>query len=309
VRELVLIAAAGAAMLFGCSSPPASAPGAPSGPQAAAAPVPTLPPLPPGTAMTVRVMSYNVLWGGGIDRRFEANYLGWQRPLFAGRNRLADIVSVIEEARPDILAVEEAAGWEEGSPSPAEDLARRLGMHYYLARNPYEINTALFSRFEIESVLDLVPYFGSNSGLVAVLRLPDGSSLAVAAVHLDPFTSRMRSCQLDVLLEALKPFEGRRVLLLGDMNFRLPNAAEAAKLRDAGWGLLAVEETYRIDQVWARPAEGLQAEPLWTAATVPGREPLLSDHFPVGATVTVQGETADAPEIATPRTTCVPEPR
>lgn len=259
--------------------------------------------------MTLRVMSYNVLWGGGLDRRFEANYLAWQRPLFAGRNRLPDMVAIIRDARPDILAIQEAAGWDEGSPSEAEKLARSLGMHYYLARNPYEINTVLFSRFEILSVLDLVPFMGSNSGLVAVLRLPDGSSLVVAAVHLDPFTSRTRSCQLDVLLEALAPFEGLRVLLLGDMNFRLPNATEAMKLRDAGWGLVTYEETYRIDQIWMRPAEGIQAEAFWSAATVPGREPLLSDHFPVGAAITLQGGAVEAPPIARPQTTCTSEPR
>src|SRR5262245_33504582 len=81
-------------------------------------------------ALSLRFMSYNVLMGGGLDRRFDSVFLDWQHPLFDGRNRFADIMAVIKAANPDVLAIEEAAGWDEGKPNVADQVAATLGMSY-----------------------------------------------------------------------------------------------------------------------------------------------------------------------------------
>jgi endonuclease/exonuclease/phosphatase family metal-dependent hydrolase len=232
--------------------------------------------------VSVRLMSYNVLWGGGLDRRFDANYLAWQHPIFDGRDRFEAIMAVIERADPDVLAVQEAAGWDEGKPSVAQRVAARLGMQYVLVKNPYNINVALFSKLPIVSSLDLVPQMGSNAALIATLQAPDGAPIYVAAAHLDPFTSRMRECQVGLLLAALEPVRGQRVVLMGDMNFR-PTANAFRLLQDEGWTNLAVAESLPIDQVWLGPGtDGWTAQPLWPPGSI---EANLSDHYPVGVRI------------------------
>jgi endonuclease/exonuclease/phosphatase family metal-dependent hydrolase len=259
--------------------------------------------------MTLRVMSYNVLWGGGFDRRFDANLLDWQKPLFSGRDRLQAIVELLAEQTPDVLAVQEAAAWDEGATPVAQQVAARLAMSYVFARNDYQINTALYSRYPILARLDLTPYMGSNSAQVAVVRTPDNRPLVVAVAHLDPFTSRMRACQVDLILAVLAPLAGQRALLLGDMNFR-PNSGEYRRLLEAGWELLAIEPSLRIDQIWAPAGTVTAHEPLWAPDSDIGlREgQRLSDHYPVGALVTfAEADSPGAePRLEPPSGRCVP---
>jgi endonuclease/exonuclease/phosphatase family metal-dependent hydrolase len=255
-------------------------------------------------------MSYNVLWGGGFDRRFDANLLEWQKPLFSGRDRLQPILDLLQAQAPDVLAIEEAAAWDEGASPVADQAATRLGMRYAFAPNDYEINTALYSRFPIVSRLDLTPYMGSNSAQVAVVRTPDGQPLAVAVAHLDPFTSRMRACQVDLILSVLAPLAGQRLLLLGDMNFR-PGSGEYQKLLDAGWELLAIEPSLRIDQVWAPRGSVANHEPLWETSSRIGLDAdgqRLSDHYPVGVLVTFPepGSALEPLILTPPATRCTP---
>ncbi|MPZ49138.1 MAG: hypothetical protein GEU75_07545 [Dehalococcoidia bacterium] len=254
--------------------------------------------------VALRFMSYNVLWGGGLERGFDQNFLGWQHPIFDGRDRFAQIMEVIRRADPDVLAVQEAAGWEVGSPPVVEQVARDLGMSHVMVKNPYGINVALFSKLPIISSVDLVGPMGSNAALIATLRAPDGGSIYVAAGHLDPFTSRMRECQLGMLLRALEPAAGQRVVLMGDMNFR-PTANAFRLLQGAGWQNVAVAESLPIDQIWLAPWEGWSSEPMWEVGSI---EANLSDHYPVGARIDF-GERRVEPgpvKIEAPVEGCVP---
>jgi endonuclease/exonuclease/phosphatase family metal-dependent hydrolase len=284
----------------------AGVPGPPSsrdGGVATATAVPT-----PSGPVTLRVVSYNVLWGGGLDRRFEQFYVGSQTANYGGRVRLPEIVEVLRGFQPDILAVEEAAGWDEGSPPVIERVAAALGLrHHFLAKNPYGLNVALLSRFEIASAINLAPVMGTNSALAATLALPDGSSLTVIVPHLDPFTSRMRACQVDLLLEVAAQAGEGPAILLGDMNFRT-TSAEAQKLAAAGWQAAAVEPTRGIDQVWLAPGTSWSIQPLWSDAELAAtlRPRLLSDHLPVGAALTVEAaQTSEKPRLALPQSACV----
>jgi endonuclease/exonuclease/phosphatase family metal-dependent hydrolase len=290
---------AASACLAACSSTlGSSAPPAPSGSadDVAATPVPG--------PLTLRVMSYNLLWGGGFDRRFDANLLEWQKPLFAGRNRLPQILDLLESQAPDILALQEAAAWDEGDSPLAQDVAARLGMSYVMSQNEYEIKAALFSRYRILAWRDLSPYMGSNSALVAIVETADRRPLVVAVAHLDPFTSRMRSCQVELILSVLDHFAGGRVLLLGDMNFR-PNSAEFGLLQNKGWEALAIEPAIRIDHIWASRGAVAANEAMWDEeerlGVVDGQR--LSDHYPVGRLITFP----EVPRAEIPRE--VPEPR
>jgi endonuclease/exonuclease/phosphatase family metal-dependent hydrolase len=254
--------------------------------------------------VSLRFMSYNVLWGGGLERRFDQNFLAWQHPIFDGRDRFAQIMAVIRRANPDVLAVQEAAAWDEGKPSVAERVATELGMSYVFVKNPYQINVALFSKLPILSSVDLVGPMGSNAALVATLRSPDGGHIYVAAAHLDPFTSRMRECQVGMLLRALAPVAGQRVVLMGDMNFR-PSANAFRLLQEAGWQSVAVAESLPIDQIWLGQWEGWSSEAMWEAGSI---EANLSDHYPVGARIDF-GERRVEPgavRIEAPAEGCIP---
>jgi endonuclease/exonuclease/phosphatase family metal-dependent hydrolase len=254
--------------------------------------------------VSVRFMSYNVLWGGGLERRFDQNFLAWQHPIFDGRDRFHQIMEVIKRSDPDVLAVQEAAAWDEGKPSVAERVAMELGMSYVFVKNPYQINVALFSKLPIVSSIDLVGPMGSNAALVATLRAPDGGHIYVAAAHLDPFTSRMRECQVRMLLQTLSPATGQRVVLMGDMNFR-PNANAFRLLQESGWQNVAVAESLPIDQIWLGPWEGWSSEAMWKTGSI---EANLSDHYPVGARIDFGEQRVESGtmKIEAPAEACVP---
>jgi hypothetical protein len=85
--------------------------------------------------VSLKLMTYNVLWGGGIDREFDSVVAAKYQT-----NRLDAILKVIKAAAPDVLAVQEAAGWERGSPSVAARVARELDMHYVVAKDDVNLN-------------------------------------------------------------------------------------------------------------------------------------------------------------------------
>jgi len=143
---------------------------------------------------------------------------------------------------------------------------------------------------------------GSNAALIATLQAPDGTPIVVAAAHLDPFTSRMRECQVALLRRALEPANGQRIVLMGDMNFR-PAASAFRILVDAGWQTAAIAEALPIDQIWVAPGPEWTVEPLWPAGSIDAN---LSDHYPVGARLDFAAQKAPevSPRLSAPKETC-----
>jgi endonuclease/exonuclease/phosphatase family metal-dependent hydrolase len=228
-------------------------------------------------------MTYNVLWGGGVDREFDS--------VVASRyqvDRLPAILDVIRGANPDILAVQEAAGWDRGGPSVAQQVATELGMHYVVAKDDVNLNIVLFSRYPIESAQYTArrgDFYGGFNGvlLMAQVVLDGGRRLNVLAPHLNSQSPVVRTCQTEALIRLSNALPAGPSVLLGDMNSR-PTSSQNETLRAAGWQFVSAESTWTVDQIWAGPGVGVtKAEPLNTATAT--RE--LSDHLPVGAKLTL----------------------
>ena len=249
----------------------------------------------PALTVTLRLMTYNVLWGGGVDREFDKNIAASYQV-----NRLDDIVRVVREVDPDLLAIEEAAGWDRGQPSVAEQVAVRLGLHYVLAPDGTDLNVVLFSRFPIEDAAyeSRLPndfYSGFNGVLLkARLVLENDARLTVYVPHLNSQSSAVRACQVQALLKLSGEQPADASLLLGDLNSR-PTSREGNTMSAAGWQFLGAESTWTVDQIWAGPGVSFRTpRVLKTTATR-----ALSDHLPAALEVTLDVPYAQAPPPST----------
>ena len=226
--------------------------------------------------VTLRLMTYNVLWGGGVEREFDKNIA----PSYH-LDRLDAILSVVREVNPDLLAIEEAAGWERGQPSVAEQVAKRLGMSYFLAPDGTDLNVVLFSRFPIEDVqyaarLPVDFYSGYNGMLLkARVVLADDARLTVYVPHLNSQSSAVRACQVDALLRLSNTQPTGASVLLGDLNSR-PTSRESNTMASAGWQFLGAESTWTVDKIWAGPGVAYRANRVLTTTATRA----LSDHLP-----------------------------
>lgn len=235
------------------------------------------------TPQTVRVMSYNILFGAGVDPLWEAR-AARQRPFAYPGNRLVEILAVIKAARPDILGLQEAAGWDRGTPPVAQQVATELGMNYFLAQTETGLHLALFSRFEILETENLSDQIGNVGVLRATLLTPEQQPIHVFVVHLDPFAATTRAGEIAALTTAMASYQQARTILMGDTNMtclnELAHCREYQLLSRAGWRL-ALAGDYMLDQIWNSPA---LAEPA-SEITFPAGLFAISDHYPVGAVI------------------------
>jgi endonuclease/exonuclease/phosphatase family metal-dependent hydrolase len=236
----------------------------------------------PSPLITVKVISYNILFGAGVDRKYDKLL----PPEARNKNRLPEFLSFFNEAKPDILGVQEANKWDGGSPPIVQQTAEQLDVNYYLAEAPNDFNVVLFTKFEIVETENLSgkegdPVFETMRALRATLLTPEEHFLNVFVVHFDPFSARTRLYQLDVIIDKLKPYTVQKTILLGDMNFCV-GSLEFMTLERAGWKHIAVASS--VDQIWISPAPNWAGKPFiplgdfaWT----------LSDHLPVGTEISL----------------------
>jgi endonuclease/exonuclease/phosphatase family metal-dependent hydrolase len=238
------------------------------------------------TPRKIRVMSYNILYGAGATPYWE-NIAANQKPFSNPGYRLPAILEVIKAAEPDIVGIQEAAGWNTGTPQIVEQVAAELGMYHVLVTSPSGLNLALFSKFEIVEAENLTEQIGSIGALRATLSMGDtGQLLYVFVVHLDPFSTTVRIEQLKRLNQLMAPHYETPTIFMGDTNIECANIPEQCPeyqtLAQAGW-LLVMKEQYVINQIWTSP---LLAEPV-TEITFPGANFKISDHLPVGAVLEI----------------------
>ncbi len=241
-----------------------------------ATPTPTPTPKP---QTTFRVLSFNVLYGAGVERRWDSALSS----TLAGASRLPALLKYVQSANPDIWGVQEANGWDTETPPIIQQVGQELGMHYVLDKTPGGFHLALLTKFEIVDFADLSPDVGRQGVLRATLRAPDGGLLYVFVVHLDPNSADARLCEVNSLVRQMQPYAAQRTILLGDMNFP-PVTRERARLEQAGWQPVAVERAWGIDQIWISPAVDWSATPWFANLQVPSG---ISDHFPIGAEINV----------------------
>jgi hypothetical protein len=250
-------------------------------------PTPAVAPAEPASTVTLKVVSFNVLYGAGIERRFD-QHVG---PGFKGRDRMPDLLDFLRETDPDLLAIQETAGWDTGDPSVAHQVAADLGMSYVLAPDAWELHVVLFSKYPIVAANYVSRHQGFNGvALRATVAVEPDVLVNVVAVHLNSMSRDTRACQVEALFDMVKDLTGRTILL-GDMNFR-SNSPQADVLREGGWDLVAVQEAWPIDQVWldARGGEATRSD-WWTGFEMPAG---ISDHLPAGAEVTFEAPRTQA---------------
>jgi endonuclease/exonuclease/phosphatase family metal-dependent hydrolase len=235
--------------------------------------------------LTIKVMSYNVLFGAGVDRQYDHLLL----PELRNKNRLPELVSLIKGAKLDILGIEEANGWNRGDPQVVEQVAEQLEMNYYLAEAPNDFHVVLLTKFEITDAKNLSgkegdTVFETMRALRATLRTPNGQSFNIFIVHLDPFSTKIRLYQLDALMDELELYKGQTTILMGDMNFCV-DWPEYTILEKAGWQHVALATD--IDQIWISPAAYWTSKPLLILGSSARELRGLSDHLPVSAEISI----------------------
>jgi endonuclease/exonuclease/phosphatase family metal-dependent hydrolase len=243
------------------------------------------------------VLSYNILFGAGVDRKYD----DLLPPELRSRNRLPELISFINGVKPDILGIQEANGWNTGNPSIIRQVARQLDMNYYLAEAPNDFHVVLLTKFKIVSMENLSgtegsPIFESMRALRATLLTPDGQSLNVFIVHFDPFSTRIRLHQVDALIDELEPYKEQVTSLLGDMNFCV-GWPEYTILGHAGWQHAAVATD--IDQIWISPSATWTSKPLSLLGNFARDLRDLSDHMPVGTEINIYPAGVNNP-VSTP---------
>ena len=249
----------------------------------------------PGIAVAetlVTIMTYNILAGGRpTDSRYGYDWY-----------RLDEIIDLVSDVDPDILAIQEAHGWE----SDMEILSEALQMPYCAWSTAEEWGGStlmLFSKFEVIEVEDWPDSFAIGAMRVAV-QLPSEDVLQIFDVHLTPNvegvnSTFVRSQETRTLIDLMEPYSNGLAVLVGDLNFRAFEFERYQKcpscfygetegrirpgilLSEAGWCLVASEDALGgLEQAWVPSAMQDAVQELEIGMENEELE-RLSDHFPI----------------------------
>lgn len=239
-----------------------------------------------GTKLTV--MTYNVEYGAGVDPA-ERAIMERANPTRAG-NRLDRVIAVIKYVNPDILGIEEACSWDKNDEAVAKQVAKQLGMNYYVAKSgKSRFNVALFSKLPILSARGFPDQF-SRAALQAELKLPDGRTLKVFVAHFNLLRDEQSQLsEIRYLAEQMKPHCFDLGVMVGDCNFKYGvRKASTDALRASGF-VVAPPVGQRIDRIWtSRP---LAKEDIVEGAKIPAELTNgTSDHRPTVMVIGIPGK-------------------
>ena len=231
----------------------------------------------PGAGGALRVVSYNIRHGQGMD----------------GRVDLARTARVLRELSPDLVALQEVDQGVErsGGVDQAAELGRLLGLeHAFGAFMPYQggaYGLALLSRHPVARswTVGLPAGHEPRVALAAAVVLPGGDTLVAIGVHFDWVEDDgFRFAQARTLAAVLDTLSHPYVLL-GDLN-DVPGsrtlelfharAREATKPDGGRLTFPSGKPVKEIDHVFAAPRDRWRIREVRVAA-----EPLASDHRPV----------------------------
>jgi len=228
-----------------------------------------------GTKLTV--MTYNVEYGASVDPD-ERAIMERANPTRAG-NRLDRVIKVIKQVNPDVLGIEEACSWHKNDEAVAKQVAKELGMHYYLAKSgKSRFNVALFSKLPIVSAKGFPDHF-TRAALQAELKLPDGRTLDVFVTHFNLRRSKeSQLSEIRYLAAQMKPHASDLAVMMGDCNFGYGVQKDCSSALDASGWVIAPPVGKRIDQIWAsKPL----ADDIKEGSKIPGNLTSgTSDHRP-----------------------------
>lgn len=234
----------------------------------------------PALVPTLRVLTYNIHHGEGVDGVFD----------------LDRIAGVIRESRADLVALQEVdvRASRTGGVDQLDTLARLTGMHG--AFTPFmdfqggQYGLAVLSRYPLDQTEPLVLPPGKHeprSALAATVVVPEFGTAKFVCLHFDWLDDDAdRFMQAQALVRAL---DGEpRVILAGDFNdqpgsrtmeYLSGSFMDVAKSTDAACTFPSGTPDREIDFVMFRPKDAL----LGTAQVL--GETTASDHRPVLATL------------------------
>lgn len=231
----------------------------------------------PRSPQTLRVLTYNIHHGEGVDERFDYD-------------RLAGVIKKLE---PDIVALQEVDfGTERASGvDQAKRLAKLCRMHYAFGQAmPHEggqYGEAILSRFPIEkTIVHPLPYdldLEPRAAIEVVLRPAGIGSISFVGTHLCHKSNDLRVRQTQRLTQLFTSKEGCPVILAGDFNAR-PGSEPMNVLLNADW-TDAVSPRSVIDYVLVRACD-----PWIVREVIIVDEPIASDHDPVLVVLQWQGD-------------------
>ena len=246
----------------------------------------TTSPAPSSTKKTLRVMTYNIHVGVGMDKKLDLQ-------------RIAD---VINRERPDLVGLQEVdrgVKRTEGRDEIAE-LARLTRMEYAYGHNlDYQggqYGVAILSRFLIQKV-DHQKYQNrveaERRGMFRVEVEIEGRPVSFVTTHLDYQTSDGRLFEAEQLLRMLNGVKDP-LIVAGDFNdepagntFKLmlkgfEDAWISSRAKGSGLSYPADNPVKRIDYIFYRRNGGVRAKKAWVVNT------LASDHLPVVAELEIR---------------------
>src|SRR5438128_1051135 len=235
----------------------------------------------PANAHTIRVMTYNIHVGVGMDKKLD----------------LARIAGVINAQHPDLVGLQEVDRGVERTQRIDEiaEIARMTKMDYAFAFNLRyqggQYGVAILSRLAIMAT-DHRLYKNTREaerrGFIRAEVLANGRRLNFATTHLDYQYEDGRVFEAEQLLAALKDVKGPLVLV-GDFNdvpaggaYKLVREQFAdawieSEASDQGLSYPADKAAKRIDYILSRRTDRIRTKKAWIVST------LASDHLPVVA--------------------------
>jgi endonuclease/exonuclease/phosphatase family metal-dependent hydrolase len=241
--------------------------------------------VPHAFAKTVRVMTYNIHVGIGMDKKLDLR-------------RIAD---VINKEKPDLVGLQEVDRGVQRTQRIDEivELSKLTRMDYAFAFNlPYQggqYGVAILSRFPIRATehrLYKNLREAERRGFIRAEVRIDGRVVHFVTTHLDYQHDDGRLFEAQQMLASLSDVKGP-LIVIGDFNdtpagetYRLMRAqfddAWAIRSTDEGFSYPADKSTKRIDYIFTRRTDGIKTKRARLVNT------LASDHVPVVADLEIK---------------------
>ena len=153
---------------------------------------------------TLRVMAYNILFGGVSDG--------------AGGsvNRTGLLASLVNGVRPDVLALSECCGFVEDGGARMRAFCDAVGMEGELAVAPSGFHVGLVYRDPWRPTTTSTLTAAMHHGLVRMLLTDGTHEVNVVATHLNPYSSLGRLQEAQMAVGHTRP--GEPSLVMGDFN-------------------------------------------------------------------------------------------
>ncbi|HJZ79065.1 MAG TPA: endonuclease/exonuclease/phosphatase family protein [Pyrinomonadaceae bacterium] len=251
-------------------------------------------PIPAGRTAsrhTVRVMTYNIHVGIGMDKKLD----------------LPRIAKVINEQKPDLVGLQEVDRGVTRTQQIDEiaELAKLTKMEYAFAFNlKYQggqYGVAILSKFTITATdhrLYQNRREAERRGFIRAEVIVDGRTVSFATTHLDYQYEDGRVFEAEQLLSALRDVR-EPLIVVGDFNDvpaggayqlvqqQFVDAWTAVRSSDEGYSYPADKPVKRIDYIWLRRADRMRTKRAWIVETQ------ASDHVPVVADLEIAGRDPD----------------